>query len=80
MPYWLLQNSWGKGFGDGGFFKMRRGTDECAHAKIFITKLYILCIHKYVIPFEPVCGGFFKMRRGSDECAHANIFTSKLYI
>ena len=29
VPYWLLQNSWGKGFGDGGFFKMRRGTDEC---------------------------------------------------
>jgi hypothetical protein len=29
VPYWLLQNSWGKGFGEGGFFKMRRGTDEC---------------------------------------------------
>ena len=64
----------------GGFFKMRRGTDECAHAHTFTSKLYILCINKYVIPFEPVCGGFFKMRRGSDECAHANIFTSKLYI
>ena len=30
MPYWLIQNSWGKSFGDGGFFKIRRGTDECS--------------------------------------------------
>ena len=30
VPYWLLQNSWGADFGDRGFFKIRRGTDECS--------------------------------------------------
>ena len=29
VPYWIIQNSWGVSFGEGGFFKMRRGTDEC---------------------------------------------------
>ena len=28
-PYWLLQNSWSDSWGDGGFFKMKRGVDEC---------------------------------------------------
>ncbi|EGR34799.1 hypothetical protein IMG5_001760 [Ichthyophthirius multifiliis] len=26
--YWLMQNSWGKEWGENGFFKIRRGTDE----------------------------------------------------
>jgi cathepsin B len=27
--YWLVANSWNKGWGDNGFFKIRRGTNEC---------------------------------------------------
>ncbi|EGT44629.1 hypothetical protein CAEBREN_31940 [Caenorhabditis brenneri] len=28
VDYWLIANSWGTTFGDSGFFKMRRGTNE----------------------------------------------------
>lgn len=28
--YWVMQNTWGSLWGDHGFFKIRRGTDECA--------------------------------------------------
>jgi cathepsin B len=29
VPYWLVANSWNKGWGDDGFFKIKRGVDEC---------------------------------------------------
>ncbi|KAH7819928.1 putative cathepsin B5 cysteine protease [Monocercomonoides exilis] len=29
-PYWLCANSWGKGWGDRGFFKLLRGKNECS--------------------------------------------------
>ncbi|KAK2953959.1 putative Cathepsin B [Blattamonas nauphoetae] len=29
VKYWLLQNSWGPEWGENGFFRMRRGTNEC---------------------------------------------------
>jgi len=29
VAYWLVQNSWTTAWGDGGFFKIRRGTNEC---------------------------------------------------
>lgn len=28
-PYWLVQNSWTTQWGDGGYFKILRGQDEC---------------------------------------------------
>uniref|UniRef100_A0A6M2F6E3 Peptidase C1A papain C-terminal domain-containing protein n=1 Tax=Populus davidiana TaxID=266767 RepID=A0A6M2F6E3_9ROSI len=27
--YWLLANQWNRGWGDDGYFKIRRGTNEC---------------------------------------------------
>ena len=27
--YWLLANQWNRGWGDNGYFKIRRGTNEC---------------------------------------------------
>ncbi|KAI6243395.1 Cathepsin B [Aphelenchoides fujianensis] len=28
VPYWLVANSWSRSWGDGGFFKIRRGNNE----------------------------------------------------
>ncbi|KAK1559311.1 hypothetical protein Q3G72_013119 [Acer saccharum] len=31
--YWLLANQWNKGWGDDGYFKIKRGTNECGIEK-----------------------------------------------
>ncbi len=29
VPYWLVANSWNSDWGDKGYFKILRGSDEC---------------------------------------------------
>jgi len=37
VQYWLAANSWGTSWGDKGFFKIRRGYNECLFEDYFIS-------------------------------------------
>lgn len=36
QPYWIVKNSWGPEWGEQGFFRIRRGNDECSIESIAV--------------------------------------------
>lgn len=42
QKYWILKNEWGENWGEGGYFRIKRGTDECGIESMAVTAEVVL--------------------------------------